>query len=75
MAKAIEVNLYGEDIGIVKPSDSSSVKVLRPHYSVLSKKKLLSLGYGNLHHWLCPVASTMGRIILNEHGDKEKTEE
>lgn len=75
LAKAIEVNLYGEDIGIVKPSDSSSVKVLRPHYSVLSKKKLLSLGYGNLHHWLCPVASTMGRIILNEHGDKEKTEE
>lgn len=75
LAKAIEVDLYGEDIGIVKPCNSSSVKVLRPHYSVLSKKKLLSLGYGNLHHWLCPVASTMGRIILNEHGDKEKTEE
>lgn len=75
LAKAIEIGLYGEDIGIVKPCDSSSMKILRPHYSVLSKEKLLSLGYGELHHWLCPVVSTMGKIILNEHIEKEKTGE
>lgn len=73
LAKAIEVDLYGEDIGIVKPCDSSSMKILRPHYSVLSKKKLLSLGYGKLRHWLCPVATTIGKIILNEHIEKDKS--
>lgn len=66
-AKSIEIGLYGEDIGIVKPCNSSSLSVLRPHYSVLSKEKLLSLGYGNLTHWLCPIVSTIGKVILMEH--------